>query len=78
VSSPRLEEFLARLYTDEASLAAFIRAPAETARAAGLDDVDVSAMVAADYVGLVMAAASYRAKRVRRKGRRPLLQRLRG
>ena len=78
MSSPRLEEFLARLYTDEASLAAFIRAPAGIARAAGLDEADVSAMVAADHVGLVMAAASYRAKRARRNGRRPLLQRLRG
>jgi hypothetical protein len=78
MSSPRLEAFLASLYTDEASLAAFIRAPAETARAAGLDDADVSAMVAADRVGLVMAAASYRAKRARRNGRRRLLQRLRG
>jgi hypothetical protein len=78
MSSPRLEEFLARLYTDKASLAAFILAPAEIARAAGLGDADVSAMVAADHVGLVMAAAGYRAKRARRNGRRPLLQRLRG
>jgi predicted nucleotidyltransferase len=30
------------------------------------------------HVGRVMAAASYCAKRVRRKGRRPLLQRLSG
>jgi len=30
------------------------------------------------HVGRVMAAASYRAKRVRREGRPPLLQRLRG
>jgi hypothetical protein len=78
VSSPRLEAFLARLYTDEAALAAFMRAPADTARSAGLDDAEVSAMVAADHVGLVMAAASYRAKRTWRKGRRTLLQRLRG
>jgi hypothetical protein len=35
-------------------------------------------MAAADRVGLVMAAASYRAKRARWNGRRPLLQRLRG
>jgi len=35
-------------------------------------------MVAADHVGLVMAAASYRAKRVRREGRRRLLRRLGG
>lgn len=58
MSSPRLEAFVARLYTDEASLAAFIRAPADTARDAGLDDADVSAMVAADHIGLVMAGAA--------------------
>jgi hypothetical protein len=74
----RLEEFLALLYTDEAALAAFLLAPDETARAAGLDAADVSAMVAADHRGLVMAADSYRAKRARRISRRPFLQRLRG
>jgi hypothetical protein len=77
VSSPRLEVFLARLYTDEAFLAAFTRAPADNARAAGLDDAEASAMAAADHVGLIMAAASYRAKLASRHRRRPLLQRLR-
>jgi hypothetical protein len=70
MSSPRLEEFLARLYTDEPALAAFLRAPAESARAAGLEEADVSALVEADYVGLTMAAASFRAKRAQRKPRR--------
>lgn len=69
MSSPVLEEFLARLYTDEPALAEFMRMPAETARAAGLSDAEVSALVAADRVGLVMAAASFRAKRGRRKVR---------
>ena len=67
MSSPLLEEFLARLYTDEPALAEFLRMPAETARAAGLNDAEVSALVGADHIGIVMAAASYRAKRERRK-----------
>ena len=49
-----------------------MRAPAETARAAGLDHAEVSALAGADRVGLVMAAASFRAKRARRKRRSPL------
>jgi hypothetical protein len=40
MSSPALEEFLALLYTDEAALSAFLGAPAETARAAGLGDAE--------------------------------------
>jgi hypothetical protein len=69
MSSPVLEGFLARLYTDECALAEFLRMPAETARAAGLSDAEVSALVAADRVGLVMAAASFRVKRERWKAR---------
>ncbi|HEX4185772.1 MAG TPA: hypothetical protein VHY78_07930 [Stellaceae bacterium] len=67
MSSPALEEFLARLYTDEPALAEFLRMPAETARAAGLSDAEVLALEGADRIGLVMAAASFRAKRERRK-----------
>lgn len=69
MSSPAMEEFLARLYTDEPALAEFLRMPAETARAAGLNNAEVLALVGADHIGLVMAAASYRAKRERRKSR---------
>jgi hypothetical protein len=72
MSSPALEEFLAWLYTDEAILTEFMRMPAETARAAGLSDAEVSALVAADHIGLVMAAASFRAKRERQKVRHRL------
>jgi hypothetical protein len=68
-----LEEFLARLYTDEAALTAFLDAPAETARAAGLDAAEVSALIGADRIGLVMAAASFRATRERRNGRSSLM-----
>jgi hypothetical protein len=74
MSSPRLEEFLARLYTDEPDLAAFLRSPAETAHAAGLDHAEVSALAGADHIGLAMAAASFRAKRVQRRSRRPLIR----
>jgi hypothetical protein len=76
MSSPRLEEFLARLHSVEAALEAFLRAPAETAGTAGLDNTEVSALVGADHVGLAMAAASFRAKRERRKHRHPVLRRL--
>jgi hypothetical protein len=73
-----MEAFLARLYTNEVALAEFLRMPSETARAAGLNDAEVSALVGADHVGLVMAAASYRAKRERRKSRHRLsLRRIR-
>ena len=72
MSSPVLEGFLARIYTDEPALAEFMRMPAETARAAGLGDAEVLALVAADRIGLVMAAASFRAKRERRKVRHRL------
>jgi hypothetical protein len=78
MSSPVLEGFLARLYTNEAALADFLRVPAETARAAGLNDAEVSALVGADHIGLVMAAASFRAKRERRKVRHRLWHRPRG
>jgi hypothetical protein len=74
MSSPRLEKFLAQLYTRERALTAFLRAPAETARAAGLDHAEVAALASADHIGLVMAAASFRAKRAQHR-RRPLARR---
>jgi hypothetical protein len=67
MSSPALEGFLARLYTDESTLAEFLRRPAEIARTAGLSDVEVLALEGADHVGLVMAARSFRAKRQQRR-----------
>jgi hypothetical protein len=74
MSSPALEEFLARLYTDEEALSAFLSAPAEIARAAGLDHTEIEALADADHTGLIMAAASFRAKRSRRSRRHPLLR----
>ena len=69
MSSPALEGFLARLYSDESALAEFLRAPAEVARAAGLSDAEVLALRGADHSGLVMAARSFGAKRQRRRNR---------
>ena len=66
MSSPALEAFLAQLYTDESTLAEFLRRPAESARTAGLSDAEVLALEGADHVGLVMAARSFSAKRQRR------------
>jgi hypothetical protein len=63
LSSPAFEAFLARLYTDEALLAAFLSEPEETARAAGLDTASVAALCAIDRNDLIMAARSFRAKR---------------
>jgi hypothetical protein len=74
MSSPALEEFLARLYTDEAALSAFLGAPAETARAAGLDHTEISALADADQTGLVMPAASFRGKRKQQSRRHRLLR----
>jgi hypothetical protein len=70
MSSPALEGFLARLYTDESTLSEFLRRPAEVARAAGLSDAEVLALKGADHVGLVMAARSFRAKRQQRRNHR--------
>jgi hypothetical protein len=47
--------------------------PSKTARAAGLNDAEASSLVGADHIGLVMAAASFHAKRERRKSRHRLL-----
>lgn len=66
MSSPALEAFLARLYTEEALLAAFLDSPKATARAAGLDDETVAALIRVDRAGLTMAARSFRAKRAGR------------
>jgi len=63
MSSPALEAFLARLYTDEAALAAFLGAPDEAMRRAGLDAAALAALRALDRDSLVMAASSFRAKR---------------
>ena len=66
MSSPALETYLARLYTDDAVRAAFLLAPHAQALLHGLSPQEAEAMAAMDRVGLQMAAASYRAKRAGR------------
>ena len=66
MSSPALEAYLARLYTDDALRHAFLLAPRAQALLHGLSAREADAMAAIDRVGLQMAAASYRAKRAGR------------
>lgn len=66
MSSPALETYLARLYTDDALRAAFLRDPRAQALLQGLSPQEVDAMASMDRIGLQMAAASYRAKRAGR------------
>ncbi len=67
MSSPKLEEFLARLYTDAALREQFMRDPAAIASAAHLSTDEVSAMCKLDVVGLQMAATSFAYKRKARQ-----------
>jgi hypothetical protein len=66
MSSPALEALLARLYTDETALAAFLAAPHEVALAAGLDAATVTELAAVDRGDLIAAAHSFRATRAKR------------
>lgn len=63
MSSPALETYLARLYTDDALRAAFLLDPQAQALLNDLSPEEAEAMAAMDRIGLQMAAASYRAKR---------------
>jgi hypothetical protein len=66
MSSPALETFLARLYTDAALRSRFLRQPVQEARRAGLSHEDALALCGIDRVGLQMAAHSYACKRAGR------------
>ncbi|MGK5075595.1 hypothetical protein [Janthinobacterium sp. ZB1P44] len=66
MSSPALETYLARLYTDDAVREAFLLAPHAQALLHGLSPQEAEAMAAMDRIGLQMAVASYRAKRAGR------------
>jgi hypothetical protein len=69
MSSPALETYLAKLYTDDAVREAFLLAPHAQALLHGLSPQEADAMAAMDRIGLQMAAASYRAKRARHGAR---------
>ncbi|MBE3025816.1 hypothetical protein GQ37_000470 [Janthinobacterium sp. BJB1] len=66
MSSPALETYLARLYTDDAVRDAFLLEPRAQALLHGLSPQEADALAAMDRVGLRLAAASYGAKRAAR------------
>ncbi len=74
MSAPAVERMLARLYSDEAYRRAFVDAPLDAARRAGLDDDEARALAAMDRCALALAAQSYAHKRAGRN-RRGLLHR---
>ena len=63
MSSPSLETFLARLYTEEAMLAAFLTDPAPLLAQSSLSETERGALLEIDRTGLILAARSFRAKR---------------
>ncbi len=63
MSSPQLETFLARLYTDSALREAFLHDPRVTASSAALATDEVDALCRMDRAGLQMAAHSFAKKR---------------
>lgn len=70
MSSPQLETFLARLYTDTQLREAFLIDPHPVANAANLTADEVDAMCKIDRIGLQMASASIASKREVYQGKR--------
>lgn len=69
MSSPALEAFLAKLYTDDALRQAFLDDPHAQALLHGLTQEEAAAMAAIDHTGLQMAAASFNFKRAAHGGK---------
>jgi len=69
-SAQACEELLARLFTDAAFRARFIRDPQAVGRESGLDDAALATLKSSDLVGLELAARSYSHKRETYAGRR--------
>lgn len=63
VNDPNFERFLAKLYTDDAFRARFLRDPAGAAAAQKLTAEQCEAVNKIDKVGLAFAARSFSAKR---------------
>jgi hypothetical protein len=63
MSSPALEAFLARLYTEDAMLAGFLADPSPILARSGLSETERAVLREIDRSGLVLAARSFRAKR---------------
>jgi len=75
MSHPRLETFLAELYTDAETRQRFLADPMSAARLAGLNERDVDALARIDRTGLELAARSFESKRVaQRRGRKRWLR----
>mgnify|MGYP001328580525 CR=1 FL=1 len=75
MSDVSMEAFLARLYTDAVMRDGFLSDPEATARAAGVRDQDVAALMEIDRAGLCMAAASYERKREQHRRQKTTLGR---
>ncbi len=79
MSSPALEAYLARLFTDSAARARFDADPAGEAARAGLSAEECAAMAKCDRIGLEMAAESFDRKRAQHQRHpRPLHRRALG
>ena len=69
MNDPNFERFLAKLYTDDAFRARFLRDPGGTAAARKLTAEQTEALVKIDKIGLAFAARSFAAKRRSRRDR---------
>lgn len=65
MNDPKLEKFLATLYTDPKTRMRFLKSPNEEAARAGLNPEQCEALMKIDRVGLEMAASSFARKRAK-------------
>lgn len=73
MSSPTLEAFLARLYTDQDSLDRFLEDPVAEAEKSGLSAAEARSLAQVDRIGMRMAATSFAHKRSRQRPHRQKL-----
>jgi Aromatic-ring-opening dioxygenase LigAB, LigA subunit len=81
MSARTFEQFLAKLYVDAASRAAFLADPRAAAAAEGLTPEECEVLARIDFAGLELAAESFarkRSQKSQRRGARPLLARVAG
>ena len=69
MSTPKLEQFLARIYVDVDARARFLANPRAEAARAGLAEDQCLALESVDRIGLQMAARSYARKREHKTNR---------
>lgn len=74
MSSPEIEIFLARLYTDSELLARFVADPVREMHTQNLSDNTILGMRDMDIEGLVMASRSYSHKRQQYRKRNILVR----